>query len=224
MKVGYAVLYDDGTLVISKNYTLLQKKIIKDYWEFEDTNVPWRKESNQIENVHILNQVKSRYMKSWFKKCNHLTTLINFQNLDTSDCTNFSNMFAYCELLKNINELEKLNVSNGRNFSDLFYHCKTLQNIEALKNWNISNGINFTRMFECTNIYNVFTLENWDMSNCKKISSIFKDCIFLQNISIPDSINHLTYTMFYNCNENLKIKWKNHIYTYTDLLEYKQIY
>ena len=31
MKVGYAVLYDDGTLVISKNYTLLQKKIIKDY-------------------------------------------------------------------------------------------------------------------------------------------------------------------------------------------------
>ena len=26
MNVGYAVLYEDGTLVISKNYTILQKK------------------------------------------------------------------------------------------------------------------------------------------------------------------------------------------------------
>ena len=29
MKVGYAVLYEDGELVISKNHTLLQKKIKK---------------------------------------------------------------------------------------------------------------------------------------------------------------------------------------------------
>ena len=31
MKVGYAVLYEDGELVISKNHTLLRKIIIKDY-------------------------------------------------------------------------------------------------------------------------------------------------------------------------------------------------
>ena len=223
MKVGYAVLYDDGTLVISKNYTLLQKKIIKDYWEFEDTNVPWKRESNKIESVHILDQVKSRYMKSWFKKCNHLTTLINFKNLDTSDCTNFSNMFAYCELLKNINELEELNVSNGRKFSDAFYHCKTLQNIEALKNWNVSNGINFTRMFECTNIYNVFTLENWDVSNCTDFSDMFSYCTSLKEISLSNTLDILNKDMFFNCNPNLKIHWKKHIYIYTDLLEYEQI-
>ena len=48
MKVGYAVLYEDGELVISKNHTLLQKKIIKDYGEFEDTNVSWINETNKI--------------------------------------------------------------------------------------------------------------------------------------------------------------------------------
>ena len=54
MKVGYAVLYTDGTLVISKNHTLLQKTIIKNYGEFEDTSVPWKNESSQIKKVQIL--------------------------------------------------------------------------------------------------------------------------------------------------------------------------
>ena len=32
MKVGYAVLYVDGTLVISKNYTILPQKNHKRLW------------------------------------------------------------------------------------------------------------------------------------------------------------------------------------------------
>lgn len=72
MIVGYAVLYKDGTLVISKKHTLLQKKIIKDYGEFEDTNVPWKKESSQIREVQILDQVKSNYLKKWFEDCINL--------------------------------------------------------------------------------------------------------------------------------------------------------
>ena len=223
MNVGYAVLYVDGTLVISKYHTILQKKIIKNYGEFVDTSVPWKNESSQMKTVQILNQVKSTYMKKWFTKCNHLTTLIDFKNLDVSGCTNFSHMFSYCESLQNINELQWLNVSNGVNFSDMFYHCKTLKDIDSLKTWNVSNGINFVRMFECTNIQNVLALENWNVLNGKKFSSIFKDCIFLQTISMPHSINYLTYTMFFNCTENLKIHWKNHIYTYEDLLEYQTI-
>ena len=114
MKVGYVVLYEDGELVISKNHTLLQKKIIKDYGEFEDTDVPWKNDSNEIEKVQFLDQVKSNYMKAWFMNCKNLTTLINFKNLDVSDCTNFSFMFTNCESLQNLNGLEKWDVSNGK--------------------------------------------------------------------------------------------------------------
>ena len=89
MKVGYVVLYEDGELVISKNHTLLQKKIIKDYGEFEDTNVPWKNEIEKIEKVHLLNQIKSNYLRKWFNDCINLTTLINFKNLDVSDCIDF---------------------------------------------------------------------------------------------------------------------------------------
>ena len=92
MKVGYVVLYEDGELVISKNHTLLQKKIIKDYGEFEDTDVPWINEIDKIEKVHLLDQIKSNCMKKWFENCINLTTLIDFKNLDVSDCTDFSFM------------------------------------------------------------------------------------------------------------------------------------
>ena len=170
MNVGHAILYDDGELVISKNHTLLQKRIIKDYGEFDDRNVPWKKELDQIKKVQILEQVKVNYLKSWFEYCINLKTLINFQNLDTSVCTDFSCMFACCESLQTLTELE---------------------------NWNVSNGTDFSCMFSC--------------------------CKLLQKISLSNTLDILSKNIFLNCNLNLKIKWKNHTYTYSDLLEYEQI-
>ena len=105
MKVGYAVLYENEELVISKNHTILQRNIIKNYGEFDDTNVPWKKESRQIKKIQILDQIKSNCVKEWFLNCTHLTTLINFKNLDVSDCVDFSCMFANCESLQDLNEL-----------------------------------------------------------------------------------------------------------------------
>ena len=198
MKVGYAVLYEDGELVISKNHTLLQKIIIKDYGEFEDINVPWKNESSQIKKVQILDQVKSNYMKKWFIHCNHLTTLIDFKNLNVSDCVDFSSMFAYCKSLQDLNGVQKWNVSNGTNFSDMFYNCNSLQNLNGLENWNVSKGIDFSDMFY----------------HCKS----------LQEISLSNTLDILIKEMFYQCNPNLKIQWKKHIYTYSDLFEYQTIY
>ena len=150
MKVGYVVLYEDDKLVISKDYIILPKKIKIDYGEFEDTLVPWKNDSNEIEKVQILDQVKSNCMSKWFDDCINLTTLIDFKNLDVSDCTNFSSMFYSCESLQDLNGLQKWNVSNGKDFSWMFSYCISLQNINELQNWNVSNGINFSSMFGWT--------------------------------------------------------------------------
>ena len=196
MKVGYVVLYEDGELVISKKHTLLQKKIIKDYGEFEDINVPWKNDSNEIEKVQILDQVKSNYMKEWFEDCINLNILINFQNLDTSDCTDFSFMF---------------------------YGCRLLQDLKGLQNWNVSNGINFSGMFEhCKSLQNINELQNWDVSNCEDFSYMFGYIKNLQEIFLPNTLKQIKWKIFWNCNKNLKIHWKNKIYTYEDLLEYKE--
>ena len=254
MKVGYAILYKDGTLTISKKHTILQKPIYKDYGEFEDTDVPWAwgKDDNCfiIVQVWILNQVKSNCMKEWFADCYNLTTLIDFQNLDVSDCEDFSclfydcqtlkdisslkewnvssgksfyNMFRDCDSLIDISALENWNVSNGKYFSFMFYRCKLLTNISSLKDWDVSNGRKFDSMFiACSSLTDISALGNWQMSNGKDFRTMFGDCINLRKIHLPNTLNFLTFTMFDGSNENLKIHWKNHVYTYDDLLEYKR--
>ena len=225
MKVGYVVLYEDGELVISKNHTLLQKKIIKDYGEFDDTDVPWIDKSSQIKKVQILDQVKSNYMKEWFEDCINLNILINFKNLEISDCTNFSRMFSYCKSLQNINELQNWNVSNGKVFSYMFSYCESLQNIKGLQNWNVSNGTDFSFMFYgCKSLQDLNRLQNWNVSNGKDFSSMFEFCTLLNEIYLSNTLDILKKEMFNKCNKTLKIHWKNHIYRYEDLLEYQTIY
>ena len=224
MKVGYVVLYEDGELVISKNHILLQKKIKKDYGEFEDTAVPWKNKSSKIKKIHILNNVKSNCMKAWFENCMNLITLIDFENLDVSDCSDFSFMFYNCNLLQNLNGLQDLNVSNGTDFSNMFYDCKSLQNINGLQNWNVSNGTNFSYMFTfCKSLENLNELQNWNVSNGTNFLYMFTFCKSLENILLPNTLSILRKDIFFECNTTLKIHWKNHTYTYDDLLEYEKI-
>ena len=249
MKVGYVVLYEDGELVISKKHTVLQKKIEKDYGEFEYINIPWKNDKKKIKQVRILNQIKSNYMRSWFETCYNLTTLIDFQNLDVSDCEDFVFTFYGCKSLTDISSLKNWNVSNGMDFAYMFAYCESLMNISALANWNVVNGKDFSRMFYvCESLQNINGLQNWNVSNCKDFLSMFRNCTSLQDIStltnwnvvngedfegmfhycvslkeihLPNTLCKLIANMFQDCNERLKIHWKTKIYTYEDLLEYK---
>ena len=191
-------MYEDGELVISKNHTILSRKIYKDYGEFEDISVPWKNDSKRINKVNIIDQVKSNCMKMWFANCANLILLIDFTNLDVSDCADFSNMFYYCTSLQDISALEDWDVSNGTGFSCMFENCNSLQDISGLYNWNVSNG--------------------------KFFAYIFKDCKLLHIISLPNTMEYLSNNMFKNCNPLLKIHWKNHIYTVEDLLAYEEIF
>ena len=220
MKVGYAVLYNDGELVISKNHIILSKKIEIDYSEFEDTLVPWNNESKKIEKIQIFDQVKSNCMSKWFDGCRNLTTLLDFKNLDVSDCADFSYMFRNCESLQNLNGLQNWNVLNGTNFFAMFYKCKSLQWINELQNWNVFNGIDFSYMFSyCASLKDITALTNWNVSNGIKFSYMFANCKSLKNITLPQTLKKITTDMFYHCN-NIQIKFKKYYYNYNDLLSY----
>ena len=107
----------------------------------------------------------------------------------------------------------------------MFYSCRSLQDISALEDWNVSNGTDFSYMFSfCTALQDISALKSWNVSNGKYFSSMFRYCTSLQNISLPNSLRYLDENMFKDCNPNLKIRWKQHLYTYADLLEYKTIY
>ena len=93
--------------------------------------------------------------------------------------------------------------------------------ISTLSNWNVSNGENFAAMFKgCIHLTNISTLKNWNISNGQNFSSMFRLCYSLKEIHLPDTLCKLRANMFQDCNGNLKINWKNNIYTYSDLKEY----
>ena len=250
MKVGYVVLYEDGTLVISKKHTILQKPIYKDYGEFDDTNVPWKNEAKEIKAVRILHKLQVTSMKRWFLNCEMLDTLIGFKNLDTSNCINFEQVFAQCENLKDIEELKYLNVSNGVDFSLMFCQCgltdisalmnwdmsnckiffgmfrccESLTDISSIQNWDVSNGEHFTEMFMYCNLKSVF-IDTWTISNKKtymNFTNMFACNESLTNIYMPNSFEQISVFIFLGCNKKLKIHWKDKIYTYDDLIEYQE--
>ena len=252
MKVGYAVLYEDGKLVISKEHTILPKPIYKDFAEFEDTYIPWRCESyyEKIKSVQILNKIKPFTVYGWFYHCKNLTALLDFQNLDVSDCEDFSCLFQDCKSLTDISSLSTWNLSNGKDFSSMFDHCESLMNISALANWNVFNGKDFCRMFAyCQSLKDISSLQNWDISNginfsriffgckglivstalenwnmehAKNINGMFFSCFNLKEIHLSDTLQFLNRKMFINCNANLRIHWKGKIYIYSDLMEYQE--
>lgn len=225
MKVGYGVLYEDGELVISKEHTILPKPIYKDFTEFEDTYIPWRCESyyEKIKSVRILNKVKPFTVYGWFYHCKNLTTLIDFQNLDVSDCEDFSCLFKYCKLLIDISSLSNWNLSNGKDFSCMFAYCKSLTDISSLQNWDVSNGRTFSRIFfGCKGLIVSTALENWNMEHAENINGMFFSCFNLKEIHLSDTLQFLNRKMFINCNKNLRIHWKDKIYIYSDLMEYQE--
>ena len=189
MKVGYAILYDDGTLTISKDYTILSKEVYKNYCEFEDTNVPWKNDYAEIKIVKILDQVKSNNMNSWFEDCYNLSTLLDFENLDVSDCKDFSYVFHCCELLTEVSALKNWNVVNGKIFECMFANCRSLQDISALLNWNVSNGEDLSLMFCQCGITDLSALINWDVSKCRKFFAMFRCCESLTDISCIQNWN-----------------------------------
>ena len=51
---------------------------------------------------------------------------------------------------------------------------------------------------------------------------VFQDCKSLINLTIPDTCTEINLASFLNCTNLKKIKYKNHYYSYDDLLEYKK--
>ena len=80
----------------------------------------------------------------------------------------------------------------------MFAYCECLKDINSLQNWNVSNGNDF--------------------------SSMFAHCEQLKSIQLPITLQNIDKYIFEGCNKDLKIKWKNHVYTLEDLNTYEQFW
>ena len=98
----------------------------------------------------------------------------------------------------------------------VFMGCQQLTNIVLPKNLKKLNNSIFCF---CAN------LEHVDIPNSvKEIGPcVFQGCTSLQEIWIPDGVKEIKEEQFCECINLKKIHWRNHIYSYEDLKEYKII-
>ena len=119
--------------------------------------------------------------------------LKNIYNLDTSNTTNFDEMFYECRGLQQISEID---TSKGTKFSYMFYRC---YNITSIPQLDTSSGTNFGDMFEeCKALESIPELNTSSGTN---FSNMFYSCTSLKSASLPDTSKGTNFNeMFSNCN------------------------
>ena len=81
--------------------------------------------------------------------------VVNLNNSDTSNCTNFSYMFYYRQYLKQI--IGNLDTSNGTNFSNMFSNCTLLTDVTFVGSINYSIDFTYSKSLTYDSIKSILT-------------------------------------------------------------------
>ncbi|MDM8265316.1 BspA family leucine-rich repeat surface protein [Limosilactobacillus vaginalis] len=93
-------------------------------------------------------------------------------NLDTSNITNMSQMFASTNRLKSLKGLDNWDTSHVTDMSQMFASANELDSLEGLNNWDTSKVTNMSGMFNRSSATSL-NLNNWDTSKVTNMSGMF---------------------------------------------------
>jgi len=128
------------------------------------------------------------------------TTSLNFDNIDTSNMTDMSEMFYYSSSLSTL-DLSKFNTSNVINMKSMFYFCNNLENITFSHLFDTSNVTNMNNMFRDTKL-TTLDLSVFNTSNVTDMSYMFADSSKLKTINLSsfntEAVTNMSF-MFFCC-------------------------
>lgn len=105
----------------------------------------------------------------------------------------------------------------------MFSFYLSLRDISSLSNWNVFKGKYFSYMFgHCESLLDITSFDSWNISYNVNVEGMFENCINLKEIYLFHTLKNLNLDMFEDCNSNLRIHWKDKIYTYANLIEYQE--
>lgn len=143
--------------------------------DFTNRNVPSSANSLPFSYSHIQTISNVKAPENAVYLFRDAQDLKNIYNLDTSNTTNFEEMFSGCRRLQQIPEID---TSKGTKFNGMFYKC---YNITSLPQLDTSNGTNFGTMFEdCQSLESIPQL---DTSKGTNFSYMFSGCTELIKVS-----------------------------------------
>lgn len=144
-----------------------------------------------VRTLYIEGDFKPETMVQTFEGVSNLTTL-NFDNLDTSNCTSMKGTFSGLTTFNNWNFLNSLDTSKVKNMSNLFAYSSTLTEMPTFSMASVEDA---SYMFEQTGISKI--KPNILGNNIKTAEGMFSLCTNLDLADISD------YTTIFGHNNNL---------------------
>ena len=152
---------------------------------------PWSDYAYEVTKVKIDNKIKPKTTSCWFCGMKNLATIEGLENLDTSEVTDMSYMFAYCDLLKTL-DLKTFDTSKVKYMNSMFrqlgggskndYRSGSLVNLD-LSSFDTSNVVDMNNMFRF--FYgDELDLSSFDTSNVKDMSGMFYNYEGGENLKI----------------------------------------
>ncbi len=131
-----------------------------------------------------------------------IITNISFNNFDTSNVTDMSQMFFMCGGLTSL-DLSGFDTSNVTNMSGMFTLCSGLTELN-LSNFDTSNVTFMSSMFMACDSLTTLSLSNFSTSNVTNMSAMFQSCIGLTDLDVSSfdtsNVTDMSW-MMYDCNE-----------------------
>jgi surface protein len=185
----------------------MQRVGIKKYDLNEGYNMPgWISDNRYIEKVVFDESFKDARPTStfcWFSGNQDLDTFVGWENLNTSEVTNMSQMFQDCSGLTSIS-LSGFDTQNVTTMGHMFFGCSSLTSIN-LSGINTSNLVSANFMFSDCQGLTSLDLSSFDTSNVRSMNNMFSGCGNLKTITV--GVNWTTdnvpvassSNMFYGC-------------------------
>ena len=158
-------------------------------------------------NFNNFNTSNVDNMSDMFYGCEYLTN-IDLTNFNTSNVTDMNFMFNECYRLIEIKGIENFNTSNVDNMRNMFTHCNNLTSLDV-SNFDTSKVTDMESMFaNCNKLTEILGLEKWNTSQVIYMNYMFNNCLRLNScitISNPDIINYVD--IFNNCSTDTNAKF-----------------
>ena len=113
---------------------------------------------------------------------NNLTTVLNFDKINTENVTNMDLMLCGCSSLTQI-DVSKMNTKNVTRMCSTFNGCRSLTSLDVSK-WDTSKVRNMDSMFDkCRSLTNI-DVSKWNTSNVTNMYSMFNGCSSLTSLDV----------------------------------------
>ena len=191
------------------NITQIQKvnelDTTKNYVNIADTNytdIPvyaWYdngiiKYYTEADRIYLFN------MNNMFYNFNGLTTVVWPSDWDTSNVSDFSNLFFSCSSLTNI-DLSNMDTSSATDMTWMFNGCRAIESLD-LSNFYTTNVTSMNGMFSSMSNLISLDIDSFDTSNISNMAGMFSSSSKIETLDLrhfnTSSVTDMS-RMFYDC-------------------------